>query len=291
MKPILRFPRQMLDGWVAQLRSVFRDDRSGQSATATNTVDDRSAPVHRIRCAEIWGGIQNASLDACTGGIRASLFSSSCEGGRGGDVYYFSVCGHDVLTRVALADVTGHGESVSRVSQSLYDSLAARMNSRRGYKVLSDLNREAEKLGEQAISTATVIGFYRWTGRLYFSYAGHPPVLLYRRRKRKWSPLELPETEGLANLPIGITDQSRFDQGRMRLYRGDRLLLYTDGVIEAPDPGGSLFGVDRLIEVLNQAADQTIAVVKDTVLTALREHTGGPLTHDDVTVLAVEIGR
>jgi hypothetical protein len=79
---------------------------------------------------------------------------------------------------------------VSRVSQWLYDSLTARMNSQRGNMVLGDLNREAEEFGEAAISTEAVIGFYRSTGRLYFSYAGHQPAMYYRRRKRVWAPLE-----------------------------------------------------------------------------------------------------
>jgi sigma-B regulation protein RsbU (phosphoserine phosphatase) len=247
--------------------------------------------AHRIRCSEIWGGIQNARLEAVTSGIRASLYSSSCEGGRGGDVYYFSVCGHDVLTRVALADVTGHGESVSQVSQWLYDSLASRMNSRRGHKVLADLNRAADERGIEAISTATVVGFYRWTGRLYFSYAGHPPVLWYRQRERRWSPIELADSKGLANLPIGVTDQSRFDQGRMRVRRGDRLLLYTDGVLEAPDEGGKLYGAKRLQAVLDDVGEAPLSNVIDSVLASLRAHTGGPLTHDDVTLLAIEIER
>jgi sigma-B regulation protein RsbU (phosphoserine phosphatase) len=271
-----------MGGWLSRTRQLFCRER-----------DDPEVPdtAHRIRCAEIWGGIQNASLDASTSGIRASLYSSSCEGGRGGDVYYFSVCGHDVLTRVALADVTGHGERVSRVSQWLYDSLAARMNSRRGHKVLADLNRQAEQFGEAAISTVAVIGFYRWTGRLYFSYAGHPPALVYRRREHRWSSLELPESGGLANLPVGVTDLSRFDQGRVRLRRGDRLLLYTDGVLEAPDAAGQLFGLERLTDVLQQTADAPLSIVKESVLSAVCDHTGGPLTHDDVTVLAIEIER
>jgi sigma-B regulation protein RsbU (phosphoserine phosphatase) len=251
---------------------------------------DASTRVKRIRCAEIWGGVQNADLEACTSGIRASLYSSACDGGRGGDVYYFSVCRSDVLTRVALADVTGHGERVSRVSQWLYDSLTARMNTQHGHTVLSDLNRQAEKIGEAAISTAAVIGFYRSTGRLYFSYAGHPPAMYYRRNERNWRPLELPDTSGLANLPIGVTELTRFDQGQMRIRRGDRLFLYTDGVIEAPDEAGSLFGAERLLNVLQQTSDDPLPAVKEAVLSAVRAHTGGPMNHDDVTVLALEIG-
>lgn len=276
--------------WLSRFR---RGARSPEQAAVDNNSQstDGSPTAHQIRCAEIWGGIQNANLEACTSGIRASLFSNSCEGGRGGDVYYFSVCGRNVLTRVALADVTGHGERVSRVSQWLYDSLAARMNSRRGHNVLTDLNRAAERFGEQAISTAAVVGFYRWTGRLYFSYAGHPPIMLYRHRERIWAPLELPESEGLANLPVGIADSARFDQGRMRIRRGDRLVMYTDGIVEAPNRAGQLFGVERLTEVLNQAANAPLSTLRDAVLAAVGEHVNGPLIHDDVTLLAIEIAR
>ncbi|GAG80253.1 unnamed protein product [marine sediment metagenome] len=45
------------------------------------------------------------------------------KGGKGGDIYYFGVCKGDIITRLAIADVTGHGETVSEVSQYVYDSL------------------------------------------------------------------------------------------------------------------------------------------------------------------------
>jgi serine phosphatase RsbU (regulator of sigma subunit) len=45
----------------------------------------------------------------------------------GGDIYYFGVCKGDTITRLAIADVTGHGEAVSEISQYVYDSLKAHM--------------------------------------------------------------------------------------------------------------------------------------------------------------------
>jgi phosphoserine phosphatase RsbU/P len=99
--------------------------------------------MHRIRCSEIWGGNTNMDSDVCTGGITASLFSSAADGGKGGDIYYISVCGSDLLTRIAIADVVGHGEAVSQVSDWLYQSLAARMNDGAGNAVLSDVNELA----------------------------------------------------------------------------------------------------------------------------------------------------
>ncbi len=50
------------------------------------------ATAHRIGCAEVWGGIQGDELDVETGSVRGSLFSRACDGGKGGDIYYLSVC-------------------------------------------------------------------------------------------------------------------------------------------------------------------------------------------------------
>jgi sigma-B regulation protein RsbU (phosphoserine phosphatase) len=67
------------------------------------------------------------------------------------------------------------------------------------------------------------------------------------------------------------------------------MLLYTDGLVEAPAPGGELFGLDRLRAVLDKLGDASLHATKAAVLDAVRQHTGGPLDHDDVTVLVVEV--
>ncbi len=72
--------------------------------------------THFISCSEIWGGVSGEDLEARTSGVDASLYSSSAEGSKGGDVYYISVCSSDLITRVAIADVIGHGEEVSHIS-------------------------------------------------------------------------------------------------------------------------------------------------------------------------------
>ena len=258
-------------------------------ATAKNSAE-RSKPAHRIRCAEVWGGIRNADVEALTSGVRASLFSSACDGGAGGDVYYFSVCGSDSLTRVALADVTGHGEQVSQVGQWLYDALAARMNSLRGDRVLSELNDLADHYGLSAVSTLAVVQFYRRKSQLYVSYAGHPPALVYRASVGRWEPAEVKDPPGLSNLPIGVSDQTRYRQESQPLASGDRILLYTDGVIEAPGVAdSSLFGMTRLLETANARANVSLQELKTAIVDAVRVHTGGSLVHDDVTVLAMEV--
>ena len=81
----------------------------------------------RLECKEIWGGIHDRDIEVSAGKVIASIYSAACCGGRGGDIYYFGVCKGDQITRLAIADVVGHGEAVTEVSQYVYDALKAHM--------------------------------------------------------------------------------------------------------------------------------------------------------------------
>jgi len=82
----------------------------------------------RLECTGIWGGIRNRDIEITAGKIIGSIYSAACcEGGKGGDIYFFGVCKGDIITRLAIADVVGHGEVVTEVSQYVYDSLKAHM--------------------------------------------------------------------------------------------------------------------------------------------------------------------
>lgn len=81
----------------------------------------------RLECTGIWGGIRNRDIEITAGKVIGSIYSAACEGGKGGDIYYFGVCKGDIITRLAIADVVGHGEAVTEVSQYVYDSLTAHM--------------------------------------------------------------------------------------------------------------------------------------------------------------------
>lgn len=245
--------------------------------------------MHEIRCSEIWGGIENADLDVCTSGVTASLFSSAADGGKGGDIYYFSVCGSDKLTRIALADVQGHGAAVTSLSGTLFHALEANMNRLEGHDVLVAMNHEASRLGYRGLTTAAVVAFYISDSNLYYAYAGHPPALVRRKATGLWTPAVLKDREEVANLPLGVDDNVAFDQAHTRLAHGDRLFLYTDGVIEAMNAAEEQFGEERLRTLLDANGGASLADIKSAVIDGLRSHTGGPLTHDDVTLMAVEV--
>jgi sigma-B regulation protein RsbU (phosphoserine phosphatase) len=245
--------------------------------------------THRIRCAEIWGGNRGDELQVETSGLRACLYSRACDGGKGGDVYFLSVCGSDLLTRIAIADVVGHGEVVAETSQWLYDALEKRMNTLEGNEVLADLNRLTVEKGFSAMSTATTVGFYRSDDHLHFSYAGHHELLICPKGETKWRTLAIADTEGLVGLPLGVDEDCEFEQQSARVSVGDRIFLYTDGLIEAADAAGQLYDVERLLDVLNGNHGNSLTAIRQAVLDGLREHTGGHLDHDDVTFMVIEI--
>ena len=81
----------------------------------------------RLECKGLWGGIRNRDIEVSAGKVIGSIYSAASEGGKGGDIYYFGVCKGGVITRLAIADVVGHGEAVSEVAQYVYDSLKTNM--------------------------------------------------------------------------------------------------------------------------------------------------------------------
>ena len=245
-----------------------------------------------IRCAEIWGGTVSRQDEVATPGVRAAIHSSACGGDKGGDIYYISVCAFDMLTRIAIADVRGHGLAVSQLSEWLYGSLETRMNDADGGRVLGDLNEIVCTRGFSAITTAVVATLHRDKGLLYYCYAGHPPLML-ARQGQAWHGLPAPAGSGPANLPLGIVPDARFIQEKVEVAQGDRLFLYTDGVSECPAPEDSLnpelFADKKMRAALDHYAWHPLPEARNGLHNALLDHSGGQLTHDDCTFMFIEV--
>ena len=164
------------------------------------------------------------------------------------------------------------------------------MNDTAGNGVLADLNRLAFARGMEAITTAAVVGFYTADSNFYYSYAGHAPALLRRASDNAWRRIELDANEiQHVNAPLGVLSDCEFDQQHVSLVTGDRVLLYTDGLIEARNENAEQFGEIRLRTTLDKAAAEPLPELKRAVLDAVRKHANGHLRHDDVTLLAIEI--
>jgi sigma-B regulation protein RsbU (phosphoserine phosphatase) len=245
--------------------------------------------MQTIKCSEIWGGNEKIDTGIRAGALSISLFSKGTDGDRGGDIYYVGVCGKDMLTRVAIADVSGHGQAVSHTSQWLYDSMGFHTNDLNGNIILKELNNLVNKENREALTTAQIISFNKSDFRLYFSNAGHPPLLIKRAAKNGWEILNFENPSKNANLILGVIENTSYDRESVVLQSNDLILLYTDGVIETRNKAGQLFGVNRLIELLNKISKENVQAVKSLVLDSLLDFAGGNLNHDDVTLVAIEV--
>jgi sigma-B regulation protein RsbU (phosphoserine phosphatase) len=144
------------------------------------------------------------------------------------------------------------------------------------------------------MTTAAVVAYYREESEAKVSYAGHPPVLYQRANERVWSYARPPDRKGqsdgfLLNIPLAIDFDTLYSQITISMTSGDRLFAYTDGIIDAPNPNGESFGLDRLKEALDANTGVPLSELKSAVLKTMHEFTEKELTHDDVTLIAMEI--
>ncbi len=240
-------------------------------------------------CAQIWGGVRGKDADVQGSGFVASVYSRAAEGAQGGDIYYLSVCSGEAITRGALADVRGHGESVSETSRWLYAALQTRVNELDGSDLLTDLNGLVGRRGYKAMTTAAIVSFLRAESNLHFAYAGHPPMFIYRQDEGRWDSVTLGSPRRCANLPLGAFGNTSYDDEIRPIAAGDRIFLYTDGLIEATNSDGEPFGRDGVAGALAEAAGGTVRDIKHAVLNALTEHSNGATFSDDVTFMVVEV--
>lgn len=254
-----------------------------------------AAPAEALQmvCAEIWGGNRPIDRSIELTGVRGRLYSKPCDGGRGGDVHYLSICNSGVLTRMCVADVAGHGESVAHVSGELHQLLRRFMDHNDQRRVLAELNGRLLREKSPPLTTAAIVTYYPPSGALSLSYAGHPPAWLYRARRERWERLPIEErAAGLADLPLSVADEAVFSRRSERVAAGDRLLVVSDGVLEAPDAAHRLFDDGGVERVLDEHRAAPVDELAKRLLEALTAHTGSAaLEHDDVTILLVEFSR
>jgi sigma-B regulation protein RsbU (phosphoserine phosphatase) len=243
-----------------------------------------------LHCNGVWGGNKNARHEIRTSGLTVSVYSRASDGSEGGDICYVAVCKNDQLTRIVLCDVQGHGAHVSAIANSIYCAVRNSMNRCRGHGVLSELNQILLRQATSAYATAALITFNTCDSRLDFSYAGHPAILLRQCSGKQWSPL-VPASEGEgANLPLGMFPLTHYDQDSVALRSGDRLALYSDGLVEAESETGEVFGVKRLSAVLESCREYDLSYARDCAIHELELHSSGASRADDQTLMLIEVG-
>ncbi|HUR02670.1 MAG TPA: PP2C family protein-serine/threonine phosphatase [Nonomuraea sp.] len=201
----------------------------------------------------------------------------------GGDVYDFALAG-DTL-HLSIFDAMGHDTSAGLTATI---AIGACRNSRlRGTGLLAASEAIDEAIAEQFGATRFATGILAdldlRTGELTWVNRGHHPALVIRRGRR------VATLETVPSPPMGFRLGLSAGLEHYQLERGDRLLFYTDGIIEAQSPAGEEFGLERFIDfvVRREADGMSAPETLRRLIQSILEHQHGRL-QDDATVLSVE---
>jgi sigma-B regulation protein RsbU (phosphoserine phosphatase) len=254
-----------------------------------------------MQCMEVWGGSQLTTRGVAFGGLDAWVYSRPHGNAQhGGDVYYASSCATGRIARLLLADVAGHGISVAATAADLRTLMRRFVNRLDQTEFVRLLNQQFTTLSKDgAFATAVVATFFEPSRRMTVCNAGHPRPLLYRAARKQWDFLGhgVPEhavikaAAGPSNLPLGLLEMSAYDQFDIQLEPGDRVLSYTDALMESNDPSGEMLGEQGVLQILRLLGDVEPEKLIESLLAEIGERYPLNLTEDDVTVLLVEVNE
>ena len=205
-------------------------------------------------------------------------------------------------SRVALyvADVSGHGVAASLVSIALHRNLSLREDqtslirvpsSSHGGRapahprsVAAQLNKIYPMESNGGHFITLVYGVIDLEGPCFeYCCAGHPGPILARRAEPARS-FDAPSHM------IGIIRDPEYTDSRIELRAGDRVYIYSDGLIEARSPSQDLFGLKRLETVIDEARELSLAQSIDAIVDAAAKWQGKAEFGDDISIVALELG-
>ena len=251
-------------------------------------------PAQHMQCMEVWGGSQLTARDVEMGGLNVWVYSKPFgEAQRGGDVYYASSCATGRISRLLLADVSGHGTSVAATAADLRTLMRRFVNRLDQAEFVRLLNQQFIAMSQSAtFATAVVSTFFAPSRRLTVCNAGHPRPFLYRAAQRQWNFLGHEGSSDAAQsprtFPLGLLDLGEYEQFDVELEPGDCLLSYTDALIESRDADGEMLGEDGLLRIMRLLGDVEPQKLIETLLAEIAERFPENLSEDDVTVMVVQ---
>jgi sigma-B regulation protein RsbU (phosphoserine phosphatase) len=199
----------------------------------------------------------------------------------GGDLYDHRLVGGRVFWLVA--DVSGKGVGAALFmarAKALFEAWSARRSD--PAEILVEVNRGLARENDAGMFVTAVCGWLDVaTGELAFSCAGHEP------------PLRVPPAGAPAPLPgeggpiLGLLDTVAFPVNAVRLAPGEAILAYTDGIGEAFDAQGGLFGLERLEGAVTAAPSRDPDTLNAAVREAVRGFAGVARQSDDITILTL----
>jgi sigma-B regulation protein RsbU (phosphoserine phosphatase) len=224
--------------------------------------------------------VQRELLPRVLPDVAALELAAACHPavGVGGD-YYDILQFDESRLGLVIADVSGKGVPAALLMAGLQSAVRsiARSDADPG-DVQARINNMLYRSSSSSRYATMFLGLYDGeSGKLVYANAGHHPPLIVG-------------DEGAARLderglPVGMFEDSRYRPVECRLRPGDLLVMFTDGVSEAPRPDGEEYGEERLVELLRRHRAEPLERIVEIILESLDAWTEGGEAHDDVTVV------
>jgi Stage II sporulation protein E (SpoIIE) len=201
-----------------------------------------------------------------------------------GDFYDVVPAGTDAFL-VAIADVAGKGVPAALLSSMLQASLRTQAGN---VTSVADILRNINTLVYRSTTVSQFATFFlarldESSLTLAYSNAGHNFPIVFRRDGSR-------ATLERGGTVVGILEAAEFEQDVIQLAPGDRVVLYTDGISEAANAEGELFGEERLERLVQSLPRELPASeVVERILQGVREFLDGEEAGDDMTVLALRV--
>ena len=204
----------------------------------------------------------------------------------GGDFFDFIEMGKGKLGLV-VGDVTGKsvsGALVMAASRSIF-----RMLSEEQFtvgEIMERANRRAKKDIKSGMFVALLYAVLESKEKtLNLCSAGQTQPIHF---SPKTGEARLMETEG-DRFPLGILDEADYQETRVPLEPGDRVIFYTDGIVEAMNEKKEIFGFERALEVVRAAGSMSAEALLKEILNKVNEFVGSAAQHDDLTAIVISV--
>ncbi len=201
----------------------------------------------------------------------------------GGDFYDF-ISLPDGRQCLVIADVAGKS-----IPAALFMALSRTIVRANAIHTVSsaDTLREANNMIAEAASAGMFVTLFYGVidGKahtLTYANAGHPPPLIFRPDCCKCAEQEV------TGIALGAWDGAEYEERQVQLCPGDVALLYTDGVTEATNGKGELYGIKRLCQVITKSSRLSAQEIRDRVLDDIFEFSRGQEQYDDITMIVLK---
>jgi len=200
----------------------------------------------------------------------------------GGDFYDYNV--QNRYIEIFISDVSGHGlvsAFISLIAKMALDSISRRDSSVWVLQILNSI------ICKSTVNTNYMTAFFclvdRETNRMSYSNAGHIPPMVYRESSGTFYELST------GGKPLGLFPDLVHAEGEFQLEKGDRVIFYTDGIVECMNSSNELYGENRFRDFIISGRGMEPETLSAMLIDELKKFCGSERFGDDLCLLVFDV--